>query len=203
MAAHAPPTEMEGSTSLLASAAMLLCAGCAAQLPWVDGRHLPTKEQIAAGYESQSCNCNAIRKRVHQLSRTPAPVGQAPTESLLGVIQNHIVEVKERFVGHREDMGTRTALALMEELENLVSKHCMGRLPVSPPTSAARVWSQVFPHNASAGDSYYFVKKRGSRDVVVAGFSMGKMWVNGVAYDPEEITEHEFLGPLTPDRFTN
>lgn len=70
-----------------------------------------------------------------------------------------------------------------------------------PATPNAVEWTKEWPHKADAGDVYYWAKKIGSRDVIVAAFSMGHMWVNGITYTPDETAELEFLGPITPADF--
>lgn len=62
-------------------------------------------------------------------------------------------------------------------------------------------WSREWPHKSDAGDEYYFARRVDRKDVVVMGFSMGKAWLNGVAYEPSEMRSHLFLGPLKPADF--
>jgi len=69
-------------------------------------------------------------------------------------------------------------------------------------TAARTNWSDVCPTKSDAGDSYYFVRRKDKLDVVVMGFSMGKGWLNGVSYEPSEMRNHLFLGPITPKLFT-
>ena len=62
-------------------------------------------------------------------------------------------------------------------------------------------WADLCPAKADAGDAYYFVRRKDRLDVVVMGFSMGKGWLNGVSYEPSEMRNHLFLGPITPELF--
>jgi hypothetical protein len=59
-------------------------------------------------------------------------------------------------------------------------------------------WSDKWPHKADAGDEYYFVRRKDRDEVVVMGFSMGQAWLNGVAYEQDQMQSHLFLGPLSP-----
>ena len=68
---------------------------------------------------------------------------------------------------------------------------------------ATATWTDEVPVKADAGDAYYFVRRNDKLDVVIMGFSMGKGWLNGVSYDASEMRNHLFLGPVTPDRFTD
>lgn len=62
-------------------------------------------------------------------------------------------------------------------------------------------WIDQYPHKPDAGDEYYFVRRKDRNDVVIMGFSMGKAWLNGVAYEQSEMRSHLFLGPLKPEDF--
>ena len=62
-------------------------------------------------------------------------------------------------------------------------------------------WTDTAPFKPDPGDAYYFVRRKDRLDVVVMGFSMGKGWLNGIAYEPSELRNHLFLGPLTPELF--
>jgi len=66
---------------------------------------------------------------------------------------------------------------------------------------ATAEWTDQCPAKADAGDTYYFVRRKDKLDVVVMGFSMGKGWLNGVSYESDEMRNHLFLGPITPDLF--
>jgi hypothetical protein len=66
-----------------------------------------------------------------------------------------------------------------------------------------QAWTSECPTKADAGDSYYFVRRKDKTDVVIMGFSMGKGWLNGVSYESSEMRSHLFLGPITPDQFTD
>src|SRR6185369_16814230 len=66
---------------------------------------------------------------------------------------------------------------------------------------ATAKWTDQCPAKADAGDAYYFVRRKDKLDVVVMGFSMGKGWLNGVSYEANEMRNHLFLGPITPDLF--
>lgn len=67
---------------------------------------------------------------------------------------------------------------------------------------ATAEWIDHCPAKADAGDAYYFVRRKDKTDVVIMGFSMGKGWLNGVSYEVNEMRNHLFLGPITPDLFT-
>lgn len=84
------------------------------------------------------------------------------------------------------------------DLRGLIAE--MKGLPAFRPVA---VWSDEVPTKADAGDAYYFVRRKDKLDVVVMGFSMGKGWLNGVSYERSDLSNHLFLGPLTPDRFTD
>ena len=66
---------------------------------------------------------------------------------------------------------------------------------------ATAKWTDQCPAKADAGDAYYFVRRKDKLEVVVMGFSMGKGWLNGVSYEPSEMRNHLFLGPITPEQF--
>lgn len=70
---------------------------------------------------------------------------------------------------------------------------------IRPAPSAT--WTDKVPANPTAGDAYYFVRRKDKLDVVIMGFSMGKGWLNGVSHEPSEMRSHLFLGPITPDLF--
>lgn len=70
--------------------------------------------------------------------------------------------------------------------------------PIAEETQTEQKWSREFPIVEGGKDAYYWVRRTDSTDVVITGFSMGKMWLNGVAYERDEMSSHLFLGPITP-----
>jgi hypothetical protein len=99
--------------------------------------------------------------------------------------------------------GSEDSVTVMRRVSDFYQTHAGdGRVVVSypapAPTKSEAGWASEWPHKAGAGDEYYFVRRADRDDVVIMGFSMGKAWLNGVAYEPAEMRSHLFLGPLSP-----